>query len=66
MDIALPGVLAGIAEARSKGVRLGRPATPAKVADRVRALAKNGLSRSEIARRTKVPRTTVRRILAQS
>src|ERR1039458_7148713 len=56
-------VRAGLAHARQNGKRLGRPATAALHADRVRKLRRSGLSKSEIARRLKIGRTSVRRIL---
>jgi putative DNA-invertase from lambdoid prophage Rac len=56
-------VRAGLAHARQNGKRLGRPATAAMHADAVRKLTRSGLSKSEIARRLKIGRTSVRRIL---
>src|ERR1035441_2076092 len=56
-------VRAGLAHARQNGKRLGRPATATMHADRVRKLRRSGLSKSEIARRLKIGRTSVRRIL---
>ena len=56
-------VRAGLAHARQNGKRLGPPATAALHADRVRKLRRSGLSKSEIARRLKIGRTSVRRIL---
>ena len=55
---------AGLAHAREKGKRLGRPATAAIHAAEVRKLHRAGISKSEIARRLQVGRTSVRRILA--
>jgi putative DNA-invertase from lambdoid prophage Rac len=57
-------VRAGLAHARQTGKRLGRPATAAMHADKVRKLSRSGLSKSEIARRLNIGRTSVRRILA--
>ncbi|GEM_PF-2810601 len=57
-------VRAGIEHARREGRRLGRPATVAHRANEVRQLAAEGLSKAEIARRTSIPRTSVRRLLA--
>ncbi len=63
-DILRERVRAGIAHARQNGKRLGRPATAAlKTAD-VRKLYRGGVSKAEIARRLKIGRTSVRRILA--
>jgi putative DNA-invertase from lambdoid prophage Rac len=56
-------VRAGLAHARQNGKRLGRPITAALHADQVRKLRRAGLSKSEIARRLKIGRTSVRRIL---
>lgn len=49
--------------ARQNGKRLGRPITAALHADQVRKLRVSGLSKSEIARRLNIGRTSVRRIL---
>jgi DNA invertase Pin-like site-specific DNA recombinase len=56
-------VRAGLAHARQNGKQLGRPATAAMHADQVRRLRRSGLSKSEIARRLNIGRTSVRRIL---
>ncbi len=54
---------AGLAHARENGKRLGRPATAAAHAEEVRTLHRAGISKSEIARRLQIGRTSVRRIL---
>jgi DNA invertase Pin-like site-specific DNA recombinase len=54
---------AGLAQARQNGKRLGRPATAAIHAAEIRKLHRAGVSKSEIARRVQVGRTSVRRIL---
>jgi putative DNA-invertase from lambdoid prophage Rac len=54
---------AGLANARQNGIRLGRPATAALHAAEVRKLHCAGVSKSEIARRVQIGRTSVRRIL---
>jgi DNA invertase Pin-like site-specific DNA recombinase len=54
---------AGLAHARENGKRLGRPASAAAHAAEVRKLYRAGLSKSEIARRLQLGRTSVRRIL---
>lgn len=54
---------AGMAHARQSGKRLGRPATAAAHATEVRRLHRAGISKSEIARRLNIGRTSVRRIL---
>ena len=55
---------AGLAHARDNGRRLGRPATGAAHAAEIRKLHRAGISKSEIARRVQVGRTSVRRVLA--
>jgi putative DNA-invertase from lambdoid prophage Rac len=64
-DILRERVKAGMAQARAQGKHVGRPPTPAILAAEILRLAQEGLSKGEIARRTKTPRTTVRRVLAQ-
>ncbi len=54
---------AGLAHARENGKRLGRPATAALHATEIRKLHRDGVSKSEIARRLQIGRTSVRRIL---
>ena len=54
---------AGLAHARENGKRLGRPATAAVHAAEIRKLHRAGVSKSEIARRVQIGRTSVRRIL---
>lgn len=54
---------AGLAHARANGKRLGRPATAAVRAAEIRELNRTGLSKSEIARRLNIGRTSVRRVL---
>lgn len=63
-DVLRERVRAGLVEARLKGTRLGRPPKLHVQPDRVRKLYRSGLSKSEIARRLNVSRTSVRRILA--
>ena len=62
-EILRERVRAGLAHARQNGQRLGRPATAALHADKVRKLYHAGASKSEIARRLQIGRTSVRRIL---
>lgn len=57
-------VKAGIAQARKQGKPHGRPPTAVRQAGRVRQLYAGGLSKSEIARRVGIGRTSVRRILS--
>jgi DNA invertase Pin-like site-specific DNA recombinase len=54
---------AGLAHARAKGKRLGRPATATVHAAEIKKLHRGGVSKSEIARRLQIGRTSVRRIL---
>jgi putative DNA-invertase from lambdoid prophage Rac len=62
-EILRERVRAGLAHARQNGKRLGRPATAARHAIEIRKLYRAGISKSEIARRLEVGRTSVRRIL---
>jgi putative DNA-invertase from lambdoid prophage Rac len=62
-DILCERVKAGIAQAREQGKRHGRPPTAIKQAVEVKRLFKKGMSKSEIARRLKIGRTSVIRIL---
>ena len=62
-DILRDRVKAGIAQARQEGRPHGRPATVRRHADNVRKLHDEGVSKSEIARRLSVGRTSVRRLL---
>jgi putative DNA-invertase from lambdoid prophage Rac len=62
-EILRERVRAGLAHARQNGKRLGRPATATMHTDEVRKLRRSGLSKSEIARRLNIGRTSVRRIL---
>jgi putative DNA-invertase from lambdoid prophage Rac len=54
---------AGLAHARLNGKRLGRPMTAGLQAAEIRKLNRTGISKSEIARRLQIGRTSVRRIL---
>jgi putative DNA-invertase from lambdoid prophage Rac len=64
-DILRERVKAGIAQAREEGKPHGRPKTAANQSTEVKRLFKEGLSKSEIARRLKIGRTSVIRILNQ-
>jgi putative DNA-invertase from lambdoid prophage Rac len=63
-DILRDRVKAGIAQARKEGRPHGRPQTIAKKAVQIKRLAGKGLNKSVIARRLKISRTSVRRLLA--
>jgi len=63
-EILQERVRAGLAHARQNGKKLGRPITAGLQADQVRKLHRAGISKSEIARRLRIGRTSVRRILA--
>jgi len=54
---------AGLAHARMNGKRLGRPMTAGLQAAEIRKLHRAGISKSEIARRLQIGRTSVRRLL---
>src|ERR1039457_4969987 len=62
-DILRERVRAGLDHARQTGKRLGRPATAALHASRVCELYHAGVRKAEIARRLRIGRTSVRRIL---
>jgi putative DNA-invertase from lambdoid prophage Rac len=63
-DILRERVKAGIAQARENGKRHGRPPTATNQAAEVKRLFKKGMSKAEIARRLKIGRTSVIRILS--
>jgi putative DNA-invertase from lambdoid prophage Rac len=54
---------AGLAQARLNAKRLGRPVTAGLQAPEIRELHRAGISKSEIARRLQIGRTSVRRII---
>jgi putative DNA-invertase from lambdoid prophage Rac len=62
-DILRERVKAGIAQARKRGKRHGRPATVTSYAEEVRQLSAEGLSQSAIARRLRISRASVQRLL---
>jgi putative DNA-invertase from lambdoid prophage Rac len=62
-EIMRERVRAGLEQARRNGQRLGRPKTAALHANQVRQLHRAGISKAEIARRLRIGRTSVRRIL---
>jgi putative DNA-invertase from lambdoid prophage Rac len=63
-EILRERIRAGIAEAKLNGKPFGRPLTAAKKAGQIRKLYRAGISKAEIARRLRIGRTSVRRILA--
>jgi putative DNA-invertase from lambdoid prophage Rac len=66
-EILRERVKAGIAQARAKGTIFGRPKSAAKKTAEIRRLyRKEKLSKSEIARRLGIGRTSVRRLLENS
>lgn len=56
-------VKAGIAQARAEGKSHGRPRTASLLKDQVEDMYEAGMSKSEIARRLSIGRTSVRRML---
>jgi putative DNA-invertase from lambdoid prophage Rac len=62
-DILRERVKAGIAQARAEGKPHGRPKTASLLRDQVEEMYEAGMSKSEIARRLSVGRTSVRRML---
>ena len=64
-DILRERVRAGLDHARQQGTQLGRPPSVAHNAAEVQKLCRQGISKSEIARRLEIGRTSVRRLLAQ-
>ncbi len=64
-EILRERVRTGLAHARLNGKRLGRPPSVVHKAIEIRILYRQGISKSEIARRLRIGRTSVRRLLAQ-
>jgi putative DNA-invertase from lambdoid prophage Rac len=64
-EILRERVRAGLDHARQQGKQLGRPPSVANNAAEVWKLCRQGISKSEIARRLQIGRTSVRRLLAQ-
>ena len=62
-EILRERVRAGLAQARAAGRVLGRPLSAAKKEKEAKQLFAKGLSKSEIARRLEIGRTSVRRML---
>ena len=64
-EILRERVRAGLAQARLNGKRLGRPPSVVHNAIETRKLYRQGISKSQIAHRLQIGRTSVRRLLAQ-
>jgi DNA invertase Pin-like site-specific DNA recombinase len=64
-EILRERVRAGLVHARQQGKQLGRPPSVVHNAAVVRKLCRQGISKSEIARRLQIGRTSVRRLLAE-
>ena len=64
-EILRERVRAGLAQARLNGKPIGRPPSVVHKAIETRNLFRQGISKSEIARRLQIGRTSVRRLLAQ-
>ena len=64
-EILRERVRAGLAHARLNGKRLGRPPPVVHKAVEARKLYRQGISKSKIAHRLQIGRTSVRRLLAQ-
>jgi putative DNA-invertase from lambdoid prophage Rac len=64
-EILRERVRAGLAHARLNGKRLGRPPSVVHKAVETQKLYRQGISKSEIARRLRIGRTSVRRLLGQ-
>ena len=62
-DVTRERVKAGIAQARRRGTRHGRPPIVGHYVEEVQRLAAAGLSKSAIAKRVGISRATVRRCL---
>jgi putative DNA-invertase from lambdoid prophage Rac len=63
-EILRERVRAGLLHARKQGKRLGRPPSVIQKAAEARNLSRRGFSKSEIARRLNISRSSVRRLLA--
>src|SRR5438270_6734433 len=64
-EILRERVRAGLNHARQQGKRVGRPPSVVEKAVDARKLYRQGISKSEIARRLQIGRTSVRRLLVQ-
>jgi DNA invertase Pin-like site-specific DNA recombinase len=64
-SIIIERTVAGLATARAKGVRLGRPPTGDGMLDAIRSLREQGLGINSIARELRVGKSTVQRVADQ-
>ena len=64
-DLIIERTLAGLATARAKGVRFGRPPAPDGIVDAIRSLRLQGLGINSIARELRVGKSTVHRIATE-
>lgn len=64
-DLIIERTMAGLATARAKGVRLGRPPASDGILDAIRSLRSQGLGINSIARELKVGKSTVQRVADQ-
>jgi len=64
-DIISERVKSGIDRARSQGKRLGRPPRPDEQKQEIQKLRRQGLSYSQIAKQTSIPRSTVSVLLSK-
>lgn len=64
-DILIERTMEGLATARAKGVRLGRPPASDGILDAIRSLREQGLGINSIARELKVGKSTVQQVVDQ-
>lgn len=62
-SIIIERTMAGLATARAKGVRLGRPPASDGILDAIRSLREQGLGINSIARELKVGKSTVQQVI---
>lgn len=63
-DLLIQRTMAGLATARAKGVRLGRPPASHGILDAIRSLREQGVGINTIARELKVGKSTVAKVIA--
>jgi putative DNA-invertase from lambdoid prophage Rac len=61
-ELLIERTVEGLAHARAKGVRFGRPPAPDGIVDAIRSLRLQGLGINSIARELRVGKSTVQRI----